>query len=93
MNLIPDDIPLLGQMALGASYGGLALAVVAITLYWFVRLLIVAPPSPLERAYALLRTRGRVPAVGRHSLAAIAALPAGGSTTLVLEAIDERGSP
>jgi hypothetical protein len=93
MNLIPDDMPLLGQMALGASYGGLALAVVAITLYWLVRLLIVAPPAPLERAYAHLRAPGKVPSVGRHSIAAAAALPLRGSPTLVLEAVDECGSP
>lgn len=93
MNLIPDDMPLLGQMALGASYGGVALAVLAIALYWFVRLLIVAPPALLERVYARLRAPGKIPSVGRHSVAAFAAMPFGGSTTLVLEAVDECGSP
>lgn len=43
-----------------ASFVGLAVGItVAIIGYYLVRFLLVAPPSPLERFYALVRAGGR----------------------------------
>lgn len=85
MDLIPDDMPFLAQVTLGASYGALAGLLGGAVLYWLGRLLVLAPPTFLERLYALAVRRAPTQVVlgngdvltvrsgGRHSPHVVAA--------------------